>query len=119
MPSLFEPCGLPQMEGPIYGSLAVVHNTGGLHDTVEMMDAEHSKGNGFIFDTYDSGGLFWAIDRAMDFYSLPADIREREITRVMGESLKRFSHEACAKQYIALYESMLHRHLVKDFAGNA
>ena len=55
----------------------------------------------------------------MDFYSLPADVREREITRVMGESLRRFSHEACAKQYIALYESMLHRHLVKDFAGNA
>ncbi len=116
VPSLFEPCGLPQMEGPIYGSLAVVHNTGGLHDTVEMMDAEHSKGNGFIFDTYDSGGLFWAIDRAMDFYSLPADVREREVSRVMAESLRRFSHEACAKQYIALYESMLHRHLVKDFS---
>ena len=33
-----------------------------------------------------------------------ADVREREISRVMAESLRRFSHEACAKQYIALYE---------------
>ena len=54
MPSLFEPCGLPQMQAPIYGSLAVAHNTGGLHDTVEHLDWNAGRGNGFVFDTYDS-----------------------------------------------------------------
>ncbi len=117
MPSLFEPCGLPQMQAPIYGSLAVVHNTGGLHDTVEMLDCDASKGNGFVFDTYDSGGLFWAMDRAMDFYRRPVEIKEREISRIMTESLSRFTHHACASEYIKLYERMLDRPLVKRAEG--
>jgi ADP-glucose type glycogen/starch synthase len=114
MPSLFEPCGLPQMQAPIYGSLAVAHNTGGLHDTVERLDWGASVGNGFVFDTYDSGGLFWAMDQAMEFFHQSAEIREREISRIMTESLKRFSHEACARQYIGLYEKMLDRPLVRN-----
>ncbi len=117
MPSLFEPCGLPQMQAPIYGSLAVVHNTGGLRDTVEMLDCDASKGNGFVFDTYDSGGLFWAMDRAMDFYRRPVEIKEREISRIMTESLSRFTHHACASEYIKLYERMLDRPLVKRAEG--
>jgi len=113
MPSLFEPCGLPQMQAPIYGSLAVVHNTGGLHDTVEMLDWNASRGNGFIFDNYDSNGLFWAMDRAMEFYMQPREVRVREISRIMEESLRRFNHEACAREYIKLYERMLDRPLVE------
>ena len=113
MPSLFEPCGLPQMQAPIYGSLAVAHNTGGLHDTVEMLDADRSAGNGFVFDTYDSGGLFWAMDQAMAFWHRPADVREREIARIMAASLERFNHHACAREYISLYERMLERPLVR------
>ena len=116
MPSLFEPCGLPQMQAPIYGSLAVAHNTGGLHDTVEMLDVANRHGNGFVFDNYDSTGLFWAMDQAMEFWRLPADIREAEISRIMSQSLKRFNHESCAHQYIELYEKMLNRPLVKRFS---
>ena len=116
MPSLFEPCGLPQMQAPIYGSLAIAHNTGGLHDTVEMLDAAASTGNGFVFDTYDSGGLFWAMDQAMDFFHQSAELRAREISRIMIESRRRFNHEACAKEYIKLYEQMLDRPLVKKDA---
>ena len=113
MPSLFEPCGLPQMQAPIYGSLAVAHNTGGLHDTVEPLDVGASTGNGFRFDTYDSNGLFWAMDRAMDFFHLLGDVREAQVARIMRESLARFNHEACAKEYIKLYEKMLDRPLVR------
>ena len=112
MPSLFEPCGLPQMQAPIYGSLTVAHNTGGLHDTVNPLDWRAHTGNGFVFDTYDSGGLFWAMDQAMEFYSQPADVKEAEIKRIMEESLKRFNHEECAKEYIQIYERMLDRPLV-------
>ena len=79
MPSLFEPCGLPQMQAPIYGSL----------------------------------GLFWAMDQAMAFFHQPKEVREREVSRIMSESIRRFSHEACAKEYIKLYERMLDRTLVK------
>ena len=112
MPSLFEPCGLPQMQAPIYGSLAVAHNTGGLHDTVDMLDWGASRGNGFVFDNYDSNGLMWAMDKAIEFFCLPREIREREVQRIMAESLQRFSHKECARQYIELYEKMLDRPLV-------
>ncbi len=113
MPSLFEPCGLPQMQAPIYGSLAIAHNTGGLHDTVFPLDWNASQGNGFVFDTYDSGGLMWAMERAMDFYMQSPETKEREISRIMRDALGRFSHKEVARQYIELYEKMLNRPLVK------
>jgi starch synthase/alpha-amylase len=44
MPSRFEPCGLPQMIGRIYGSLPVAHDTGGIHDTITHMDVDSNAG---------------------------------------------------------------------------
>lgn len=117
MPSRFEPCGLPQMTAPIYGSLPVVHATGGLYDTVRPLDVDASKGNGFRFDTYDARGFRWAIDQAMKFYALPVEIRSREIRRIMRESLHEFSHREVARRYIAIYEEMLARPLVEKEAG--
>jgi starch synthase/alpha-amylase len=112
MPSLFEPCGLPQMIGPIYGTLPVAHDTGGIHDTVEHLDVANSTGNGFLFKNHDSGGLFWAISEAMGFYSQCSKTRSAQIKRIMKQSLDRFNHEVSAKQYIDLYEKMLHRPLI-------
>jgi len=112
MPSLYEPCGLPQMIGAIYGSLPVVHDTGGLHDTVSHLDAANDRGNGFVFRVYDANGLRWAIGEAMRFYGLPAEVRQRQIGRVMTEAIKRFNHRVTAQQYIDLYEQMLQRPLV-------
>lgn len=114
MPSLFEPCGLPQMTAPLYGSLPVVHATGGLYDTVQPLDVEHSRGNGFRFDYYGPDGLRWAIDQAMAFYDLPFEVRQQQIQRVMRESAKQFSHEEVARQYIRMYEEMLERPLVEN-----
>jgi len=113
MPSLFEPCGLPQMISTIYGSLPVARATGGLRDTVEHLDAEAATGNGFVFESYDSGGLLWAIDEAMAFYHRPEQTRAEQITRVMRESAERFTHSSTAKHYIGLYEKMLQRPLVR------
>ncbi len=117
MPSLFEPCGLPQMTAPLYGSLAVVHSTGGLYDTVHPMDAANSTGNGFRFDHYSADGFRWAIDCAMEFHALPADIREREIRRIMIQSAQEFSHKEVARRYIGIYEEMLARPLVEKESG--
>jgi ADP-glucose type glycogen/starch synthase len=112
MPSLFEPCGLPQMVSQKYGSLPVVHDTGGLHDTVEHLDVKKNKGNGFVFKTYDSNGLFWAIDEAMKFYNLAEDVKKKQISRIMEESKARFNHDVTAQNYIDIYETMLKRPLV-------
>jgi glycogen synthase len=117
MPSLFEPCGLPQMTAPLYGSLPVVHATGGLYDTIRHLDVEHSKGNGFCFEHYGSDGLRWAIDQAMEFHALPEKIRQREISRIMVESAREFSHKEVARRYIEIYEDMLERPLVETESG--
>lgn len=112
MPSRFEPCGLPQMIAPIYGSLPVAHDTGGIHDTVAHLDWANNTGNGFLFEVYDSTGLMWAIGEAMRFFKLPANVREAQVARIMVESAERFTHNVTAKHYMDLYEKMLQRPLI-------
>ena len=114
MPSLFEPCGLPQMTSVIYGSLPIARDTGGLHDSVFHLDVENNTGNGFLFETYDSGGLAWAIDRAMDFHRLDEHTRGAQIGQIMEESKKQFNHAVTAQAYIDIYQQMLHRPLVDE-----
>ncbi len=112
MPSRFEPCGLPQMIGMIYGALPVVYDTGGLHDTVVPLDLEHDRGNGFRFEFHDAQGLMWAMEEALTFHRLEPHRRERTISRVMREALARFTHAETARRYVELYERMLMRPLV-------
>ncbi|MCF8027649.1 MAG: glycogen/starch synthase [Desulfobacteraceae bacterium] len=112
MPSSFEPCGLPQMIGPKYGTLPVAHDTGGIHDTVEHLDMANDRGNGFLFEVLDAPGLMWAVDQAMAFYRQPLAVKQPQIRRIMEQSAARFNHEVTARQYIDLYEKMLHRPLI-------
>ena len=115
VPSLFEPCGLPQMVGAIYGTLPVVHDTGGLHDTVESLSADGKTGNGFSFKIYGSAGLEWAMDEAMKFFAQPASQRAEQVGRIMRESKARFNHAVCARSYMDIYERMLNRVLVNPY----
>jgi len=114
MPSLFEPCGLPQMACQYYGSLPVVHDTGGLHDTVEHLSGDGNHGNGFRFENYDTNGLKWAVDEAMRFFSQPEDFRNRVVSRVMTDARRRFTHDVTAQEYINIYERMLSRPLLRS-----
>ena len=109
MPSLYEPCGLPQMICQKYGTLPIVRNTGGLHDTVEPINQTKGTGNGFVFEDYDSNGLSWAIDQAMTFYKLPTSEKNKCISRVMNEANRRYNQTVTANQYVELYEGILKR----------
>ena len=115
MPSLFEPCGLPQMIGMVYGSLPIAHDTGGLHDTIVHLDADAGTGNGFLFENYNADGLRWAVDRALDFYRLPPQRRWENVGRIMTQAHEQFSYDRCARDYIRVYEHMLQRPLLKAF----
>jgi ADP-glucose type glycogen/starch synthase len=112
MPSKFEPCGLPQMIGSKFGSLPIAFDTGGLHDTVDDLDIGQNRGNGFLFKVFDGPGLQWAIDQAMEFYMLPGEVKEKQVSRIMKEAAERFNLSQTAEKYIGLYEKMLQRPLV-------
>jgi starch synthase len=116
MPSSFEPCGLPQMIAPLYGTLPVAHDTGGIHDTVTDLNVKENTGNGFLFKNFDPAGLWWAIQQAMTFYNLPAKEKNKQIKRIMTESVASFTHANTARQYIRLYEKMLQRPLINGLA---
>lgn len=49
IPSKYEPCGLVQFEGWMFGSLAIGSETGGLADTIIPPELDPKKFNGFIF----------------------------------------------------------------------
>ncbi len=114
MPSRFEPCGLPQMVAPMYGTLSVAHNTGGIHDTVDHLHYDGNLGNGFRFDDYGTAGLRWAIDEAVRFHRWDPKDKTRVIQRVMKESKQRFNHETTATAYIDLYSKMLGKPVVES-----
>jgi ADP-glucose type glycogen/starch synthase len=107
MPSRYEPCGLPQMECPRYGTLPVVRLTGGLKDTVTELDAYADTGNGFVFEPYAPEALESAMERAARSTRLPAKLRHQNIARVMRESFDRFNLANTAHAYIEMYESLI------------
>ena len=68
VPSLFEPCGLTQLNAMRYGTIPIVRETGGLKDTVEPYNMFENTGNGFTFDRYEAGLLYDAINRAKEVF---------------------------------------------------
>ncbi|MEO7773993.1 MAG: glycogen synthase, partial [Steroidobacteraceae bacterium] len=69
MPSQYEPCGLNQMYSLRYGTIPIVRRTGGLADSVQHFDTQHTKGTGIVFNDYDAIGLRWALDTALSLYA--------------------------------------------------
>ncbi|KAL2527470.1 Starch synthase 1 [Abeliophyllum distichum] len=72
MPSRFEPCGLNQLYAMRYGTIPVVHSTGGLRDTVKNFKpyaGEHSgEGTGWTFSPLSRENLLAALKLAIGTY---------------------------------------------------
>ena len=65
MPSRFEPCGLNQLYSLRYGTVPVVHATGGLDDSVTDFDPATGAGTGFKFGAYTAEAFLGALERAL------------------------------------------------------
>ena len=97
MPSRFEPCGLNQMYSLRYGTVPIVHATGGLKDTVE------DGVTGFVFHEATPHALWLAIERALATH---ADTKAWQ--RMMRAGMSQdFSWEKSAREYAALYRAVL------------
>jgi starch synthase len=106
MPSRFEPCGMNQMFSQRYGTVPVVHATGGLADSVtDTTPASLAGGTatGFVFRTPKSGEFFAAVRRAVQAWG------HRELwTRLQRNGMARdFSWTASAERYLALYRDVV------------
>ncbi len=97
MPSRFEPCGLNQLYSLRYGTVPIVHATGGLKDTVE------DGVTGFVFQETTPHALWVAVDRALNTYADP-----KAWQRIMRAGMSRdYSWEKSAREYEALYQGLL------------
>ena len=66
MPSRVEPCGLNQMYALRYGTIPMVRDTGGLHDTV--IDMGDPAGFGIKFLHADENDIVHSVERAIELY---------------------------------------------------
>jgi starch synthase len=103
MPSAFEPGGLGQLIALRYGTLPIVHATGGLADTVTDLDAHPETGNGISFTAYTPAALLDALQRALRLYA-QASRWPALVERAMGYD-SRWS--ASARAYDDLYRRVL------------
>lgn len=103
MPSAFEPCGLSQMIAMRYGTLPIVHEIGGLKDTVVPFNPSTKKGTGFGFVNFDGSVLKDTIMRALLLYRNSPQVMNQLIKAAMLED---FSWENKSQRYVELYQSV-------------
>ena len=106
VPSRFEPCGLTQLYALKYGSLPLVHRTGGLADTVvdcTLEDMADERATGFVFDRFDAAELTRALRRVFALWARPRDWRTVR-RRAMDQ---RFGWDTAAASYLALYRGLV------------
>jgi starch synthase len=102
VPSRFEPCGLTQLYGLIYGTLPLVRKVGGLADTVADASLENlaeGLATGFVFDAFELDGFVAAIRRAFALYGRRNDWQEVQ-QRGMRQ---KFEWDIAAARYLELY----------------
>jgi len=99
MPSRYEPCGLSQMYAMRYGTLPIVHATGGLRDTVVPFLEDADRATGFAFEDYHAEGLLEAVDTALSAWRNP-----RAMRRLQRNAMKQdFTWEHSARLYEELF----------------
>jgi starch synthase len=103
MPSRYEPCGLNQMYSLTYGTVPIVHRTGGLADSVTLWDPDTGEGDGIVFDHFEKAGLRWAIRTGLDLYEQKKTWRKIQANGMA----KDFSWEGRAAEYVAMYRELV------------
>jgi starch synthase len=106
MPSRYEPCGLNQMYSQLYGTVPLVHDTGGLRDTVVDLNEEtleNGTATGFSFyadNLYDLNTTIW---RALSVFWNQRDVWSQLIQNGMRQN---WSWQKNASQYVRFYEKL-------------
>jgi starch synthase len=100
MPSRFEPCGLNQMYGLRYGTIPIVHTTGGLDDTVIDVREDAATANGIKFIEYAAPALAKGIRKALALFEEPEALAHFRLNGMAAD----FSWDRTVTQYLQAYE---------------
>ena len=104
VPSRYEPCGLVQMHALRYGTIPVVHRTGGLADTVRDESETPGRASGFVFEPLTPEALAGAVRRALTLRRSDPRAWRALQRRAMAED---FSWVRAAGRYADLYQDLL------------
>jgi starch synthase len=85
-----------------YGTLPIVHNTGGLTDTVENFNQTTGSGTGFMFDYLSPQSIYDTVGWAVWAWYNRREYIDKMRERAMAMD---FSWENSAQQYVELYEA--------------
>ena len=108
MPSRYEPCGLNQMYSLRYGTVPIVHKTGGLADTVTLFRGRGSDGNGVTFDHFDARGLRWATEYALELWGSGAGGDRDRFREIQANGMRaQLGWPKQAQKYVDVYRALL------------
>jgi starch synthase len=97
VPSKYEPCGLIQLIALWYGCLPIVHDVGGLKDTIT--DGE----NGLVFHDYTAESLSQALTTSFNLFK-----NRNRMDQMIVNAMKRdYSWGKSALEYKKLYEKIV------------
>lgn len=100
MPSRFEPCGLNQMYSQRYGTIPVVHRTGGLADSVvDVFAPGDGIGTGLVFAAPEVDALAAALERGLALQRNPAAWSALRRSAMAVD----FSWQRSARAYLEVY----------------
>ena len=108
LPSHFEPCGISQLKSLRYGSVPIVHRTGGLSDTITDFNPSTGEGNGFTFPDYTREDFLIALTKSLENYKY-SQVWTHLTWRAMQET---FSWELPGKKYVDLYRKAISKSIV-------
>jgi starch synthase len=101
MPSRFEPCGLNQLISLRYGTIPIVNDVGGLHDSIQDIDdiSRSVCGQGMILDKSNSNTIVKSVKRALQFFA-----QTERFSKISKANMHcDVSFEESAKSYLKLY----------------
>ena len=104
MPSAFEPCGLSQMISMRYGTLPIVHQIGGLRDSVWAYNPIEGVGTGFGFEEFGSFWMMEEIKQALNVYNKQPKVWASMMKTAMTSD---FSWDSASQNYLDLYGQIL------------
>ncbi len=106
MPSRYEPCGLSQMYSLAYGTVPIVHKTGGLADSVRNItkaNLKKGRATGIVFSPCNADAVVRSVERALKLYNDPETLQAVRLAEMKED----FSWDRASKAYVKLYREAI------------